>query len=271
MKFILLSFRMKRNISNLVCKGTGIKYFMIVAIRFLKMHSPWSCAVSDNFSSSVEHLFQSLLHTGSTYNIPICIWLLDNHPLSSPMVYVKPTPDMLIKASRHVDQNGKVYLPYLHEWNPVRHSSFHVPSHFRICNSLFWTEFNQFNFGLDYNLYLCIFLRMNADWFDCYSLNYWSILMKLEITHCGCICGFLYLEIWTQIFSVVSPWTAVHAFHTSNSFYFLQNSSDLPGLIQIMIMTFSEMPPVYSKPKTAQPPGATPYPLPYPTNSPGKC
>nr|XP_027217186.1 tumor susceptibility gene 101 protein-like isoform X5 [Penaeus vannamei] len=102
---------------------------------------------------------------GSTYNIPICIWLLDNHPLSSPMVYVKPTPDMLIKASRHVDQNGKVYLPYLHEWNP--------------------------------------------------------------------------------------------------------NSSDLPGLIQIMIMTFSEMPPVYSKPKTAQPPGATPYPLPYPTNSPG--
>lgn len=57
--------------------------------------------------------------TGAVYNIPICIWLLDNHPFSSPMVYVKPTPDMLIKASRHVDQNGKVYLPYLHEWNLV--------------------------------------------------------------------------------------------------------------------------------------------------------
>uniref|UniRef100_A0A6A7FPY6 Tumor susceptibility gene 101 protein-like isoform X3 n=2 Tax=Hirondellea gigas TaxID=1518452 RepID=A0A6A7FPY6_9CRUS len=61
------------------------------------------------------------------------------------MAYVKPTPDMLIKASRHVDQNGKVYLPYLHEWNP--------------------------------------------------------------------------------------------------------NSSDLLGLVQMMIMTFSEMPPVYAKPK----------------------
>ena len=61
---------------------------------------------------------------GSQYNIPICIWLLDNHPLSSPMVYVKPTQDMLIKPSRHVDQNGKVYLPYLHEWNPVS-----LPSH----------------------------------------------------------------------------------------------------------------------------------------------
>ncbi|KAK7073913.1 hypothetical protein SK128_026677 [Halocaridina rubra] len=104
-------------------------------------------------------------YKGAVYNIPVCIWLLDNHPLSSPMVYVKPTPDMLIKASRHVDQNGKVYLPYLHEWNP--------------------------------------------------------------------------------------------------------NSSDLPGLIQIMIMTFSEMPPVYSKPKNAQPTTGAPYPTPYPSTNPG--
>ncbi|KAK8752863.1 hypothetical protein OTU49_007993 [Cherax quadricarinatus] len=104
-------------------------------------------------------------YKGAVYNIPICIWLLDNHPLSSPMVYVKPTPDMLIKASRHVDQNGKVYLPYLHEWN--------------------------------------------------------------------------------------------------------LNSSDLPGLIQIMIITFSDMPPVYSKPKSALPTAGSPYPTPYPTNPPG--
>ncbi|CAL4073531.1 unnamed protein product, partial [Meganyctiphanes norvegica] len=107
-------------------------------------------------------------YKGATYNIPVCIWLLDNHPFSSPMVFVKPTHDMLIKASRHVDQNGKVYLPYLHEWN--------------------------------------------------------------------------------------------------------MNSSDLPGLIQLMIMTFSEMPPVYSKPKNAAAaPAAGPqgYPPPYPANTPG--
>lgn len=106
-------------------------------------------------------------YKGATYNIPIVIWLLDNHPFSSPMVFVKPTQDMLIKASRHVDQNGKVYLPYLHEWN--------------------------------------------------------------------------------------------------------MNASDLPGLIQMMIMTFSEMPPVYSKPKNAPaaPAAGTPgYPPPYPANTP---
>ncbi|ODM88552.1 hypothetical protein Ocin01_18134 [Orchesella cincta] len=46
----------------------------------------------------------------------VVIWLLDTHPINAPMVFVKPTPDMRIKVSRHVDHNGKVYLPYLHEW-----------------------------------------------------------------------------------------------------------------------------------------------------------
>lgn len=53
------------------------------------------------------------------YNIPVCVWLLDTHPYNSPMCYVKPTAYMQIKVSRHVDQTGRVFLPYLHEWNPV--------------------------------------------------------------------------------------------------------------------------------------------------------
>ncbi|XP_013789333.1 tumor susceptibility gene 101 protein-like isoform X2 [Limulus polyphemus] len=55
---------------------------------------------------------------GNTYNIPVKIWLLDTHPVNSPMCYVTPTSDMKIKVSRNVDQNGRIYLPYLHEWNP---------------------------------------------------------------------------------------------------------------------------------------------------------
>uniref|UniRef100_A0A2M4AGB9 Putative vacuolar sorting protein/ubiquitin receptor vps23 n=1 Tax=Anopheles triannulatus TaxID=58253 RepID=A0A2M4AGB9_9DIPT len=55
---------------------------------------------------------------GNTYNIPICIWLMDTHPKNAPICYVKPTPDMRIKVSSFVDFNGKIYLPYLHEWNP---------------------------------------------------------------------------------------------------------------------------------------------------------
>lgn len=56
---------------------------------------------------------------GSSYNIPICIWLMDTHPNNAPMCYVKPTADMHIKVSMFVDHNGKIYLPYLHDWVPV--------------------------------------------------------------------------------------------------------------------------------------------------------
>lgn len=58
-------------------------------------------------------------YKGTVYNIPICIWLMDTHPKNAPMCYVKPTSDMSIKVSIFVDQNGKVYLPYLHDWLPV--------------------------------------------------------------------------------------------------------------------------------------------------------
>lgn len=57
----------------------------------------------------------------ATYNIPVGVFLSDNHPLEAPICYVRPTRDMTIKTSRHVDGSGRVYLPYLSEWN--RHTS----------------------------------------------------------------------------------------------------------------------------------------------------
>ncbi|XP_012273836.1 tumor susceptibility gene 101 protein isoform X2 [Orussus abietinus] len=60
-------------------------------------------------------------YKGSCYNIPICIWVMDTHPNNAPMCYVKPTSNMSIKVSLTVDGNGKIYLPYLHNWAP--HSS----------------------------------------------------------------------------------------------------------------------------------------------------
>lgn len=56
-------------------------------------------------------------YKGAYYNIPVCIWLMDTHPQNAPLCFVKPTPDMSIKVSKYVDSNGKVYLPFLHEWN----------------------------------------------------------------------------------------------------------------------------------------------------------
>ncbi|OTF73234.1 tumor susceptibility gene 101-like protein [Euroglyphus maynei] len=53
----------------------------------------------------------------NVYNIPISIWVLDNHPESAPICWVNPTKDMTIKVSEHVDQQGRVYLPYLSNWD----------------------------------------------------------------------------------------------------------------------------------------------------------
>lgn len=59
-----------------------------------------------------------VIYKNNTYHIPICIWLMDTHPLNAPMCYVKPTPTMEIKVSMYVDHTGKIYLPYLHDWKP---------------------------------------------------------------------------------------------------------------------------------------------------------
>ena len=44
---------------------------------------------------------------------------MDTHPQNAPICYVNPTPDMHIKVSMYVDHNGKIYLPYLHDWQPT--------------------------------------------------------------------------------------------------------------------------------------------------------
>lgn len=56
----------------------------------------------------------------ANYNIPVGIFISDNHPFEAPICYVRPTKDMTIKSSRHVDGSGRIYLPYLSEWNANR-------------------------------------------------------------------------------------------------------------------------------------------------------
>lgn len=59
-------------------------------------------------------------YKGNLYNIPISLWIQQEHPYNPPMVFVKPTSTMQIKPSQHVDANGKVDIPVLREW---RHPS----------------------------------------------------------------------------------------------------------------------------------------------------
>lgn len=56
---------------------------------------------------------------GVNYNIPLCVLLQEDHPLVPPLVYVRPTNSMVIIPSQHVDTEGRVYHPYLNQWDPV--------------------------------------------------------------------------------------------------------------------------------------------------------
>lgn len=63
-------------------------------------------------------------YKGSVYNIPIQIWLLTSHPFNAPLVYVRPTANMMIKPNKHVDNAGRVYMPYLSEWRPPKSDTY---------------------------------------------------------------------------------------------------------------------------------------------------
>lgn len=56
-------------------------------------------------------------YKGTSYNIPIQVWLLHGHPHQAPLVYVKPTSTMVVKPNRNVDLQGRVYLPFLTSWS----------------------------------------------------------------------------------------------------------------------------------------------------------
>lgn len=55
-------------------------------------------------------------YRNATYNIPVSLWILHNHPESAPICWVNPTKDMTIKVSQHVNDAGRIFLPYLADW-----------------------------------------------------------------------------------------------------------------------------------------------------------
>ena len=52
------------------------------------------------------------------YNIPVALWLPERYPEEAPMLYVVPTPDMIIKP-RHsfVDSSGVVRTASVVHWS----------------------------------------------------------------------------------------------------------------------------------------------------------
>ncbi|QDS75995.1 hypothetical protein FKW77_004464 [Venturia effusa] len=53
---------------------------------------------------------------GTTYRFPISLWIPHAYPKESPMAYVTPAQDMLVRPGQHVSSDGRVYHPYLAQW-----------------------------------------------------------------------------------------------------------------------------------------------------------
>ena len=58
-----------------------------------------------------------MTYRGVTYNLPIDMYLPPPYPQRPPTVFIRPVASMAIKENhRHVGNDGRVYMPYLHEW-----------------------------------------------------------------------------------------------------------------------------------------------------------
>lgn len=59
----------------------------------------------------------------ATYNIPIDIFIPIQYPNRGPIVYVRPTQDMIVTpAHEHVESDGLVKAPALANWSPMASS-----------------------------------------------------------------------------------------------------------------------------------------------------
>ncbi|CAL8359912.1 unnamed protein product [Lota lota] len=56
-------------------------------------------------------------YDGRSYNFPILLWLMDSFPFTPPICMLRPTSAMVIREGRHVDAQGRIYLPGLHNWD----------------------------------------------------------------------------------------------------------------------------------------------------------
>ena len=76
-------------------------------------------------------------YRGNRYNIPVEIWLQPDHPLVSPMAYVKPTSDMYVSPnSQDVQPDGTVIIAYLRSWRHVRSVVLPLPHLLFVSSSL---------------------------------------------------------------------------------------------------------------------------------------
>ncbi|CAI5724491.1 unnamed protein product [Peronospora destructor] len=58
-----------------------------------------------------------IFYRGNHYNIPVEFWIVETYPMASPVCFVRPTADMMVKPGHpHVTSDGYVTIPYTSDW-----------------------------------------------------------------------------------------------------------------------------------------------------------
>ncbi|KAG7268662.1 hypothetical protein CRUP_018373, partial [Coryphaenoides rupestris] len=69
----------------------------------------------------IHHVYPDMkLLTGTyrrSYNFPVQLWFMDSFPFTPPICLLRPTASMAVREGRHVDAQGRVHLPGLHNWD----------------------------------------------------------------------------------------------------------------------------------------------------------
>ena len=53
--------------------------------------------------------------------VPIVIWLPLEYPVHQPIVYIQPSPNMVVRVSQDIEPNGRVWNSVLRAWNPANY------------------------------------------------------------------------------------------------------------------------------------------------------
>ena len=100
----------------LMADGTLPMYYQVRSfLDFLCVQASWHFLEHISTAAGMHYVLVDL--QGVKYNIPVSIWLPEAYPRQQPIMYVVPTPDMIIKPHHSfVDPSGMVFSPYLRNW-----------------------------------------------------------------------------------------------------------------------------------------------------------
>nr|XP_020478918.1 ubiquitin-conjugating enzyme E2 variant 3-like [Monopterus albus] len=116
----LSSEKIQRALSKYKFRDVAIEELQKVHRLYPEMRpSTGTYTFSDGSQKNLLKLIDNIpvKYEGCSYNFPIQLWLMDSFPFTPPICLLRPTSNMVIRVGKHVDAQGRIHLPGLHNWD----------------------------------------------------------------------------------------------------------------------------------------------------------